>query len=210
MIARARWRYLRRWCLALPLVLILGACGFHLKEASPLPFKSLYTNINLDSDFGARLRRAIEANSPNTRITRDRNQAEVWLHQISDDQRLRQLAIDPDGRVEEYELDLTFTFELIDRTGHVLLAPTVLRSVRELPYNDRIVQAKETEINRTFGDMRNALIDQILRRISAPDVQAAFLDSAQRPTVPLPDDSVQHSSSRPKGHGASGKRSGQY
>lgn len=190
---RTRWQRLRRWCLALPLVLAVGACGFHLKEATPLPFKNLYTNINLDSEFGARLRRAIEANSPDTRVTSDRAHADVWLHQISDTQNLRQLSIDPDGRVEEYELDLNFTFELLDREGHVLLAPTVLRSVRELPYNDRIVQAKESEIDRTFNDMRNGLIDQILRRMSAPDVQAAFQNATQRPTVPLPDDSVHQS-----------------
>lgn len=186
----------RRLCLALPALAVLGACGFHLKGATPLPFKSLYTNINLDSDFGARLRRAVEANSPSTHFTRDRSQAEVYLHQISDQENLRQVSIDSEGRVEEYELDLNFSFELLDRYGHVLLAPTVLRSVREIPYNDRIVQAKEGEIARTFRNMRNGLIDQILRRMSAPDVQAAYRNADGRPVVPLPDGSVQRSGGR--------------
>lgn len=171
-------------------LLVLGACGFHLKGATPLPFQSLYTNINLDSEFGARLRRTISANSPDTRFTDRRQDADVYLHQINESQNLRQLSLDADGRVEEYELNLEFQFELLDRTGHVLLPPTTLLSVRELPYNDRIVQAKEGEIDRTFKDMRNSLIDQILRRMSSPEVRAAYADAADRPVVPIPDDKV--------------------
>lgn len=171
-------------------LLVLGACGFHLKGATPLPFQSLYTNINLDSEFGARLRRTISANSPGTRFTDRRQDADVYLHQINESQNLRQLSLDADGRVEEYELNLEFQFELLDRTGHVLLPPTTLLSVRELPYNDRIVQAKEGEIDRTFKDMRNSLIDQILRRMSSPEVQAAYANAADRPIVPMPDDTV--------------------
>lgn len=176
----------RRLCLALPCLAVLSACGFHLKAATPLPFKTLFTNINLDSEFGARLRRAVEANSPDTRFIEDRSQAEVYLHQISDDQGLRQLSINAQGQVDEYELDLNFSFELLDKAGHVLLAPTVLHSVRELPYNVNIVQAKDSEITRTFKDMRNSLIDQILRRMSAPDVQEAYRNADHRPVVPIP------------------------
>ncbi len=171
-------------------LLALSACGFHLKGATPLPFQTIYTNINLDSEFGARLRRTITANSPGTRFTDRRREADVYLHQISESQDLRQLSLDADGRVEEYELNLDFQFELLDREGHVLLPPTTLLSVRELPYNDRIVQAKEGEINRTFKDMRNGLIDQILRRMSSPEVRAAYANASDRPVVRMPDDKV--------------------
>lgn len=180
-----------RLMLGLACLLALGACGFHLKGATPLPFHSIYTNVDLDSAFGARLQRTILANSPDTRFTRDRAQADVYLHQMSESQNLRQLSIDAEGRVEEYELNLDFTFQLLDKAGHVLLAPTTLHSVRELPYNDRIVQAKESEITRTFRDMRDSLIDQILRRISAPDVQNAYRDAGDRPIVSIPDNSIQ-------------------
>ena len=180
-----------RLILASLALLVLGACGFHLKGATPLPFKSIYTNINLDTEFGARLRRTIVANSPDTQFTEHSRDAQVYLHQISESQKLRQLSLDADGRVEEYELNLAFQFELLDTQGHVLLAPTTLYSVRELPYNDRIVQAKEGEINRTFQDMRTLLIDQILRRISAPEVLEAYTHAADRPVVPLPADTLQ-------------------
>ena len=169
-------------------LLALAACGFHLKGASPMPFQSIYTNINLDSEFGARLRRTILANQPDLIFTDERLEANVYLHRISESKKLRELSLDADGKVEEYELALLFSFELVDRNGHVLLAPTTLHSVRELPYNDRDVQAEESEIGSTFKDMRNSLIDQILRRISSPEVLDAYANVADQPVTDIPDD----------------------
>lgn len=164
----------------------LSACGFHLKGATPVPFQSIYTNINLDTEFGARLQRTILSNSPHTQFTPRRNEADAYLHLISDEQDLRQLSLDADGRVEEYELELRFTFEVLDREGRLILPPTTLRSVRELPYNDRIIQAKESEITHNFNNMRNELIDQILRRLSAPEVANAYANASERPAAEAP------------------------
>src|SRR5690606_40090107 len=49
---------------------LLAACGFRLKGATPLPFQTLYTNIAENSSFGMAMRRAIMAASPGTRIVR--------------------------------------------------------------------------------------------------------------------------------------------
>ncbi|MER1966243.1 LPS assembly lipoprotein LptE [Castellaniella sp. GW247-6E4] len=175
-----------RLAATLALCAVLAACGFHLKGATPVPFKTIYTNISPDTEFGARLQRAILSNSPDTRFTERLTEADAYLHQISDEQNLRQVSLDAEGRVEEYELQLAFTFEVLDREGHLILAPTTLHSVRELPYNERIVQAKESEITRTFTNMRNGLIDQILRRLSAPEVAEAYANVSSRPVVEVP------------------------
>src|SRR3546814_5516225 len=52
-----------RGSVCLTLCLLLAACGFHLRGTSPLPFDTLYTNIPQNSEFGARMRRAIIARS---------------------------------------------------------------------------------------------------------------------------------------------------
>ncbi len=165
---------------AAALTLFLAACGFHIRGATPLPFDSLYTNINLNTQFGARLQRAIQANSPSTRIVAQRSEADVSLLQTDDSEHLRQLSLDADGRIEEYELRLTFTFELVDRHGETLLEPTTLESLRELPYSESVVQAKESEIHRNFNDMRDLLIHRIMSRISSPEVRAAYARSTER------------------------------
>lgn len=156
------------------IVLGLSACGFHLKQATPLAFHSIYTNINLDREFGAQLERVIKANSPGTIFVRSLDEADIFLRVIDNEQTKNQISIDAEGRVDEYELILDFTFEILTQAGDVVLAPTTLQSIREIPYNERVVQAKESEIDTTFRDMRQSLIDLIMRRISAPEVQERY------------------------------------
>lgn len=181
-------QYTARMAMCVGLFMVLAACGFHLKGATPIPFQTIYTNINLNSDFGARLRRSIQTNSPDSRFVESLGQADVYLNQMSNEQKLRQISIDAEGRVEEYGLDLIFTFQVVDRNGRQVLPPTTLTSTREIPYNEHVVQAKEGEITRTFQDMQLTLIDQIMRRLSSPEVRHTWEHLAQQPIVKMPAD----------------------
>jgi len=167
---------------------LLAACGFRLKGATPLPFDTLYTNIAENSSFGVAMRRAIVAASPNTRIVADPAQAEARLIQLANNERLRQLSIDADGRVEEYELNLEFVFQLVDAAGHIVLPPTTLRATREIPYDDTVVQAKQSEITLLFQQMQQSMVDRVVRHLTAPDVIAAFRTAEQLPLETTPSD----------------------
>lgn len=156
------------------LLAALSACGFRLKGATPLPFNTLYTNIPQNSAFGADLQRLITATSPNTRFVSDVTQAQVRLTQISMQQSMREISISPDGLVEEYELNLLFTFQLTDAQGRMLLAPTTLSSTREVPYDPNAIQAKQGEIGSLFQEMQRSLIDRIVRRLTSPEVINAY------------------------------------
>lgn len=172
----------------LSVCVLLAACGFKLKGVTPLPFDTLYTNIAENSAFGVSMRRAIRAASPHTRIVADPAQAEARLIQLANNQRLRELSIDADGRVEEYELNLEFVFQLMDAGGHLILPPTTLRATRELPYDDTMVQAKQSEITDVFQQMQQSMVDRVLRLLSAPDVTSAFANAEQQPTAETPTD----------------------
>lgn len=163
------------------LCVLMVSCGFKLKGVSPLPFDTLYTNIPENSAFGSSLRRAIVASSPNTRFVSEASQAQAKLIQLQNNQSLRELSIDAQGQVEEYELNLVFVFQLTDAQGHLLLPPTTLRSTRELPYDPTIVQAKQGEIGSLFLEMQKSLVDRVVRRLTSPDVDQAYKNSAQLP-----------------------------
>ena len=156
------------------LLALLAACGFRLKGVSPLPFNTIYTNIAENSLFGADLRRLIVATSPNTRFVDDVTEAEVRLTQLSLQRSMREIAISAEGRVEEYELNLIFVFQLTDAQGRVLLPPTTLRSTREVPYDPDALQAKQGEIGSLFQEMQRSLIDRIVRRLTSPEVIEAY------------------------------------
>jgi len=184
--------------LGLCLSLLLSSCGFRLKGATPLPFATLYTNISPDSEFGAGLRRAILAASPGLRLVDAPADAEARLVQLSHRQSLRDISIDARGRVEEYELNLEFRFQVTDAQGRFLLEPITLRAMRELPHDPDAVQARQSEIAAVFRNMQRSLIDRIVRRMTAPELVQAYHKAALLPRdtqdvdlTPLPPDDGQ-------------------
>ena len=175
-------------CIAL--CVMIAACGFRLKGVSPLPFDTLYTNIAENSAFGAQIRRAIMASSPNTRFVSEPADAQARLIQISTEQSLREVSIDAQGLVEEYELTLVFVFQLTDAAGRVILPPTTLMTTREIPYDATVVQAKQGEIGALFLEMQQSQVDRIVRRIASPDVAEAFEKAALQPADGKPANDV--------------------
>jgi LPS-assembly lipoprotein len=167
---------------------LIAACGFRMKGPSQLPFTTLYTNIAENSAFGANIRRAIVANSPGTRWVTEPADAEAKLIQIANDQWLRELSINAQGQVEEYELNLQFIFQVTDAGGRLVLPPTTLRATRELPYDPNAVQATQGEIATIFRDMQQSMVDRVIRRLSSPEVQEAFADAASLPVEETPVD----------------------
>jgi LPS-assembly lipoprotein len=166
--------FLWRW-LALSLVVVLSACGFQLQGRAPLPFDSLYISVPQNSQFGADLRRAIRASSPDTKIIEDPTETyQAQLQQISETRSTREISLNAQGRVEEYELTLVYIYRIVDANGDNILPPTTLVSVRDLPFDDRVVQAKEGEEAALFKQMQKSLIARVMRRISAPDVSQRY------------------------------------
>ncbi len=169
-----RWSTKLRLLACVGLVALLTACGFRLKGQTPLPFNTLYTNIAENSAFGAQLRRSIIAASPETRFTNDVTEATARLTELSSTQTLEEVSISVQGQVEEYELRLEFVFQLTDSQGRIVLPPTTLVATREIPYDSGALQAKQGEIGSLYIEMQQSLVDRIVRRMTAPDVRAAF------------------------------------
>lgn len=180
-------------------VLVLAGCGFRMQGETPLPFKTMSITIPENSQFGADIRRAIKASSPNTEIIEldDLNKAfqdvdpkntqavasanlskisllststEAQLQQVSEIRSARPVSLNAQGRVEEYELTLQYTIRLIDSKGQVILPDTTFTAVRDMPYDYRFAQAFATEQATMFKDMQRGLVSRIMRRITSQDV----------------------------------------
>jgi len=157
-----------------------------MKGVTPLPFETLYTNIPDSSEFGAHLRRAILAASPDTVFVSDPQDAQAKLVQLANRQYRRELSIDAQGEVEEYELNLEFSFQLTDDQNRILLPPTTLHATRDMPHDPKAVQAKQSETAAVFRDMQRAMIDRVVRRLTAPEVTHAYEERAERPIDETP------------------------
>jgi len=192
---QAKYLSYRHWltcaggCLAL--ILLLTSCGFSLRGATPLPFKTLYLGVPHTTRFGAQIRRAVSAASPDTVLVTDSKQADAVLQVVRNDRTLTSVSLNAQGRVNEYALGLIFTFRLIDRKGLALMPDTTLTVTRDMPYDDQLVQAKESQIEALYGAMQQSLVDRLVRRLAAPDVaanaQAAAAKSLdENATLPAP------------------------
>ncbi len=193
----------RTWLLSLLAIiacLALSGCGFRMQGEAPMPFSSLSINIPQNSQFGADLRRAIRATSPNTKLIEPRDMivkagdfdesedsddkatidrikaakvrklAQARLEQLSEQKGTRIVSINAQGKPEEFELSLKLTFRLVTAKDQVILPDTTLSAIRSMPFDDRVVQAKEGEAATLFKDMQRSMVARILRRITAPDI----------------------------------------
>jgi len=179
-------RYLSRLLFGLGgigLMLIIQGCGFRIQGASPLPFNKLYTNISLNSSFGAQLERMLIANTPKLEFVSDRKEAQASLIQIHSRRITRDVALDPQGNVEEYQLYLQFRFELLDSEGRKIISPITLLITRHLPNDPNATQAKESERDSMYSSMEEDLIERLSRRLTAPDVSIRFEELQHQPVT---------------------------
>lgn len=189
-----------RWAVTLAFVIALGGCGFQLQGETPLPFNTLYIGVPENTQFGADLRRAIKAASPNVKLiepsevvltVKDFNDeedmdnryiiaqrkqykaarmAQARFEIVSSLQNTRQVSLNAQGQVEEFELMLKITFRIVDANRQYVLNDTTLTAIRSLPFDPRFVQAKESEQASLYKDMYRSMVTRILRRITANDV----------------------------------------
>nr|MBP6727589.1 hypothetical protein [Thauera sp.] len=69
--------------------------------------------------------------------------------------------------VREYQLTQTLRFQLLDKTGKALIAPTSISAAREYTFDDSQVLGKEQEETLLYRDMQNDLLQQLMRRLAA-------------------------------------------
>ncbi|MDY0271704.1 MAG: LPS assembly lipoprotein LptE [Advenella sp.] len=163
------------------LCLLIAGCGFKMRGPTPLPFTTLYTNIPQNSAFGARVWRAIQANSPGTTVTEDAALAEAKLIQEGFNRSRREVSLDAQGKVEEYELNLTLTFTMTDSRGNELIPTSRISATRQLPYDEDDSAAKQEEMALMYEDMEKSIADRLIRRITAPDVITSYLEHNPTP-----------------------------
>jgi LPS-assembly lipoprotein len=152
-------------------VLLLAACGFHLRGAYTLPFDSIYVNLPEASDLRATLKRSISAGTHAT-VSDDAASAQATLQVVSDTQQKDILSIGSDGRVREFQLVRNFTFRVDDKAGHVLVAPSPIVLRRDVTFSDSAVLSKESEEGLLWRDIQDDLVQQILRRLAAAKVRS--------------------------------------
>src|SRR4051812_5799727 len=93
---------LAQWLLAVTVAMLLTACGFQLRGAADLPFKSIYLGFTPNSPMGVELRRNIRASGGE--VVENADQADAVLKVLADSRDKQVLTLNTNGRVREYAL----------------------------------------------------------------------------------------------------------
>jgi LPS-assembly lipoprotein len=149
---------------------LLGACGFRLRGVPNFVFRSIYVQAGRGSPVGTLLRRNLEASSDKLTVLKDPaspDQAEVICQVISEQQQRVVVGQNVAGQVREVELRLLVRFSLRTPGGDEVIQPTEIRQVRNVTYNETIALSKAVEEEMLNKDMRNDIVQQMIRRLAA-------------------------------------------
>ncbi|HZS81203.1 MAG TPA: LPS assembly lipoprotein LptE [Herbaspirillum sp.] len=151
--------------LVLLAVLMLSACGFHLRGSVNLPFRTIYLGFAGDSSLGAELKRSLRTGG--VKVVDQVAEAEAVMQVLADTREKKILSLGTNGRVREYSLYQRFRFQIKDQAGKILVAPTDIALKRDVSYDASQELAKQSEETLLYRDMQSDLVQQILRRLSA-------------------------------------------
>ena len=149
--------------------LALVGCGFKLRGAPDLAFRSLFVNAGDSSPIGNELKRNLRSLGDLTLIDDPKllPSAEAVLDFLTETREKTVVGVNTSGQVREFQLRSRLRFRLRTPQGKELIAPTELLLQRDISFNESAVLAKEAEEGLIFRDMQSDIVQQLLRRLAA-------------------------------------------
>lgn len=147
-------------------VLALSGCGFHLRGAVSLPAELSRTYIEGLSPYGefsALLRRQLRANGID--VVEDSAQSTATLRVRGPTGGKRVLAVDENGKVLEYELFTSVSFEVRGQDNALLLENQTINLTRDFIFDENDVLGKVEEERLLLEDMRKDAVRLMIYRL---------------------------------------------
>ncbi|MFT3664011.1 LPS assembly lipoprotein LptE [Piscinibacter sp.] len=145
----------------------LGGCGFELRRAPELRFRSvLLSGFKPKSTLERELRRQIDA-TPTTVVVDAPAQAQMVLEVITDTREKSVVATTAFGQVRELQLRSRFGFKLRTAQGREMIPATEILLSRDMSYSETAALAKEQEEEALYRSMQNDIAAQVLRRLAS-------------------------------------------
>jgi len=161
---------------------LLTACGFHLRGVGDTTLPEEWKRMHLvtsqpNSEFTRAVMDQFAANGVQWLDAGDANYS-LELNPETFEQ--RNLSLNAEARVSEFELTMKAQFRVLDNsTQEEVVAPTSVSVVKQMENNPRNVVGKEGETRLIQAEMRSELAEQIMRRVGfyAINLQSRPADS---------------------------------
>jgi len=157
----------RRALLVASAAALLAGCGFELRRAPSLRFRTVQlTGFKPRSPLAEELRNTLNA-SQTTLVVDSGAQAQVVLEALADAREKTVVASSVAGQVLEFTLRSRLQFRLRTVGGRELIAPTEITQSRDMSYTEAAALAKEQEEQLLYRAMQSDIVAQVMRRLAA-------------------------------------------
>jgi LPS-assembly lipoprotein len=154
-----------RRALLLAALAVVGGCGFQLRRAPQLAFRSIaLVGFVSDSPLADELRARL---AESTLVQANPARAGVVLQALNDTRERVVVASTAAGQVRELQLRVRFRFRVSTPAGRELLPPAELLLTRDMSYSESIALAKEQEQAQLYRAMDEDIAAQVLRRLAS-------------------------------------------
>ena len=152
---------------ALPMAGSLAGCGFELRRAPELRFRTIQlANFKPRSPLAEELRKSINA-STTTQVVESLAQAQVVLEALEDVREKVVAGSNAVGQVTEFQLRERFSFRVRSVSGRELISKTEIGLNRDLSYTESAALGKEQEEAFLYRTMQSDIVAQVLRRLAS-------------------------------------------
>jgi LPS-assembly lipoprotein len=140
-------------------------CGFQLRGATELPFKTFFSSVPQASQFGGELRRALRTNG--AIIVERREDAQVRFDLQGEAVEREIAALSTSGRPREYQLRYRVRWSVKDASETDLIASNEMLLRRSITVLDVQGIVNPDEEALLYRDMRIDAVQQIVRRLGS-------------------------------------------
>lgn len=163
MLQLLKHRNLAYWFSMLTLSVMLTACGFHLRQPSPIAFKTIH--IKGTTLINKALKKALL--EQDIKVVTEPEEAELQLELLKEENEQRILSLSGTGVVREYELYYRVQYRTKIAGEATWTLPMIIEGRRDYTYNDANLLAKQAEQKLLTESMQTDVLNGIMRRLSA-------------------------------------------
>lgn len=160
---------LQKFIFSLFLMLMLSACGFQLtgQGKQALAFHTISVETDQPySDFTKELQNSLA--SMGVRVT---TPAAIRLQILAQNFTRNTTSLGNAGQTTTYLLVYNVLFKVIDRTGHILLAPQQVRATRSFSITSNQLTGDLNTENNLLESMQHDVIRQLIIRLASPELR---------------------------------------
>lgn len=145
---------------------VLNGCGFKLRGAATMPFKTLYTSFGAGSNVGTVFKRLLRSEG-GTEFVDKPDTADLRLMILTDLREREIVGYSATGRPSLYQLRQKLRYQLMDAKAEPLGSEIEIVIRRDITTSDALLNAKQQEEEFLYVEMQDDIAQQLIRRLAA-------------------------------------------